>query len=60
MLTFPYMKPLLQLILQQVKQKEVADPPGFEPGPEAPEASILSWLYYESMYQAPAAGRLGN
>lgn len=30
------------------KLKKVTDPPGFEPGPEAPEASILSRLYYES------------
>jgi hypothetical protein len=30
-------------------KKEITDPPGFEPGPEAPEASILSRLYYESM-----------
>ena len=28
--------------------KKITDPPGFEPGPEAPEASILSRLYYES------------
>ena len=28
--------------------KIIADPPGFEPGSEAPEASILSRLYYES------------
>lgn len=27
----------------------VTDPPGFEPGSEAPEASILSRLYYESI-----------
>lgn len=26
----------------------MTDPPGFEPGSEAPEASILSRLYYES------------
>jgi hypothetical protein len=31
------------------KQKRVvADSPGFEPGTEAPEASVLSRLYYES------------
>jgi hypothetical protein len=29
--------------------KIVTDPPGFEPGSEAPEASILSRLYYESI-----------
>lgn len=28
--------------------ENITDPPGFEPGPEAPEASILSRLYYES------------
>ena len=27
---------------------KLTDPPGFEPGSEAPEASILSRLYYES------------
>jgi hypothetical protein len=31
------------------QKKLITDPPGFEPGPEAPEASILSRLYYESM-----------
>jgi hypothetical protein len=29
-------------------KKRITDPPGFEPGSEAPEASILSRLYYES------------
>lgn len=29
--------------------KKCTDPPGFEPGSEAPEASILSRLYYESI-----------
>ena len=29
-------------------KKVVADSPGFEPGTEAPEASVLSRLYYES------------
>jgi hypothetical protein len=29
-------------------KKKLTDPPGFEPGSEAPEASILSRLYYES------------
>ena|GEM_PF-5093846 len=33
----------------RIKQKRVvADSPGFEPGTEAPEASVLSRLYYES------------
>ena len=27
---------------------KLADPPGFEPESEAPEASMLSKLYYES------------
>jgi hypothetical protein len=49
------MKPLPQLNLQLAKLKKIADPPGFEPGPEAPEASILSWLYYESTRLALAA-----
>ena len=31
-------------------QRNETDPPGFEPGSEAPEASILSRLYYESTY----------
>jgi hypothetical protein len=35
--------------------KREADPPGFEPGSEAPEASILSRLYYESILESPAA-----
>ncbi len=35
--------------------KKAADPPGFEPGSEAPEASILSRLYYESKVQILAA-----
>lgn len=30
------------------KKRVVADSPGFEPGTEAPEASVLSRLYYES------------
>ncbi len=33
----------------RIKQKRVvADSPGFEPGTEAPEAPVLSRLYYES------------
>lgn len=40
------------LVLQSknpwIEKKIAADPPGFEPGSEAPEASILSRLYYES------------
>ncbi len=36
-------------IRPKTKQKRVlADSPGFEPGTEAPEASVLSRLYYES------------
>jgi hypothetical protein len=31
------------------EEKKLTDPPGFEPGSEAPEASILSRLYYESI-----------
>lgn len=27
----------------------MADPPGFEPGSEAPEASVISKLHYESV-----------
>lgn|GEM_PF-3117876 len=34
--------------MSQRKGKKAADPPGFEPGSEAPEAPILSRLYYES------------
>lgn len=35
--------------VRREKQKRVvADSPGFEPGTEAPEASVLSRLYYES------------
>ncbi len=30
------------------EKRVVADSPGFEPGTEAPEASVLSRLYYES------------
>lgn len=36
----------------------ITDPPGFEPGPEAPEASILSRLYYESIF--PVSEGTGN
>lgn len=47
------MMPLLLFIFKLIRRKKVADPPGFEPGPEAPEASILSWLYYESKHLVP-------
>jgi hypothetical protein len=39
----------------RAKKIAVTDPPGFEPGSEAPEASILSRLYYESKWWVPVS-----
>jgi hypothetical protein len=41
-------------------RKKLTDPPGFEPGSEAPEASILSRLYYESITVIMIAGCKGS
>ncbi len=51
---------LIVLIRQGLLIKDIksTDPPGFEPGPEAPEASILSRLYYESMLLYFLSGRI--
>lgn len=40
--------PVTRVLFCLELEKMITDPPGFEPGPEAPEASILSRLYYES------------
>ena len=41
-----YFRPVIQYTAMY---NELADPPGFEPGPEAPEAPIISKLYYGSI-----------